>query len=101
MQAAYKVVIENACKKYLKKLDLPERREVVKLIRSLAANPHPPKCEALETGKGTPTLYRIRSGRHRIIYAVRDEQLLVLVVRIADRKEVYRQLAQLAKRYRT
>jgi len=101
VQATYEVVIENACRKYIKKLDLPERRALVKLIRTLAANPYPPKCETLETGKGAPTLYRIRSGRHRIIYTIRDEQLLVLVVRIGDRKEVYRQIAQLAKRYRT
>ena len=39
---------------------------------------------------GEDDLYRIREGDYRIIYAIRDKELIVLVVKIGNRKEVYR-----------
>lgn len=40
-------------------------------------------------------LYRIRSGDYRVIYQIQDEVLLVLVVRIGDRKEIYKRISEL------
>ena len=40
---------------------------------------------------GTEALYRIRVGDYRVVYQVRDEALLVLVIRVGHRKDVYRQ----------
>ena len=97
---AYSIVLEDLPKKYLKKLTAPERRRLGRLIDSLASDPRPAACEAIETGKKSPTLYRIRSGNHRIVYLIQDDRLLVLVVRIANRGEVYRELIELARRYR-
>ena len=97
---SYSILIEDRARKYLKKLTLPERRRLARLIDSLASDPRPAACEAIETGKKNPTLYRIRSGRHRIVYLIKDDQLLVLVVRIANRRDVYRELIELARRYR-
>jgi len=58
-------------------------------IRALSANPRPSGCAKLQ---GPADLYRVRSGDHRIVYQIQDAQLLVLVVHVGDRKEVYRNL---------
>jgi mRNA interferase RelE/StbE len=67
--------------------DVQERIEAK--IQLLAANPRPPGVEKL-AGQGS--LYRVRAGDYRIVYSVIDDVLLVLVVRIGHRGEVYREL---------
>jgi mRNA interferase RelE/StbE len=52
-------------------------------------DPRPPGAKKLAD---SDKLYRIRSGNYRIVYQVEDEILLVLVVKIGDRKDVYRNL---------
>ena len=67
-----------------------ERRNLVRVARridGLADNPRPPGVEKL---KGAEGLWRVRVGDYRVIYTVRDEVLLVLVIRIGHRREVYR-----------
>jgi mRNA interferase RelE/StbE len=50
-----------------------------------------PRPREVETLSGTnPSLQRIRVGNFRIIYEIKEEQLLVWVVRLGDRKEIYR-----------
>jgi mRNA interferase RelE/StbE len=56
-------------------------------VDALAENPRPQGVRKLE---GEEDLYRLRVGDCRVLYAIRDAALLVLVVRIADRREVYR-----------
>lgn len=56
-------------------------------IDLLATTPRPPGSEKLS---GADQLYRIRVGDYRIVYAVEDDRLLVLVVRVGHRREVYR-----------
>ena len=63
-----------------------DRRRVIERIRSLADDPRPPGCRKL-SGRN---LYRIRQGRYRILYTVEDDLLVLLVVRVRDREEVYR-----------
>ncbi len=64
-----------------------DRAAVVRRILALADDPRPPGCRKLS---GVDDLYRIRQGPYRIVYAVEDDRLIVIVVRIADRKEAYR-----------
>jgi mRNA interferase RelE/StbE len=74
-----------------KRLDqLPReiRRKVVSKLESLEHNPRPVGAEKLS---GSDSLYRIRAGDWRVIYAVQDQELVVLVIRIGHRKDVYRQ----------
>jgi mRNA interferase RelE/StbE len=56
------------------------------LDNALACDPRPEGCKLLKVEKR----YRIRVGDYRIVYEIRDEVLLVLVVRIAHRSDVYR-----------
>ena len=63
------------------------RRRVIERIRSLAANPRPRGCEKLS---GRLERYRVRQGQHRILYSIDDDILRVYVVKVGDRREVYR-----------
>lgn len=63
-----------------------DRRRVVQRIRRLADDPRPPGCKKLSRRE----LYRVRQGVYRIVYTVEDRQLVVQVVRIAHRRDVYR-----------
>ena len=49
--------------------------------------PRPPGCKKLHDKEA---LYRIRAGNYRVIYQIRDSQLLVLVVKVGNRRDVYR-----------
>lgn len=63
-----------------------ELRRVLHRIEMLAEDPRPPDCEKL-TGQDR---YRIRQGQYRIVYSIQDKELIVIVVKIAYRKDVYR-----------
>jgi mRNA interferase RelE/StbE len=63
-----------------------DRRRVVTRIEGLAANLRPVGCEKL-SGEDK---YRIRQGDHRILYEIVDRDLIVTVVRVGNRREVYR-----------
>ena len=76
----------------LRKLDPHVRRQVNRDILRLEENPRPHGVEKMKT-KGK--LYRVYVGpgkNYRAIYQIRDEALLVLVVRVGERKEVYRRV---------
>ena len=63
-----------------------DRRRVIQRIRRLADEPRPPGCQKL-SGRDR---YRLRHGRHRIIYSVHDEELVVYVVKVGHKRDVYR-----------
>jgi mRNA interferase RelE/StbE len=85
----YKVKIEDKVVKFLQMLDSKIRRQIINKLRALAQNPRPAGCTAI---KGDKNLYRIRSGDYRIVYRIHDRELLVLVVRIGHRKNIYDRL---------
>ncbi len=63
-----------------------DRQAVVVRIRALAEEPRPPGCVKLS---GVEGLYRVRQGPYRIVYTIEDDRLVVIVIRVADRKEAY------------
>ena len=84
----YTVNLKPAAERTLKKItDQAARRRTAKAIDGLATNPRPPGAIAIQGGAG---LLRIRAGDYRIIYAVEDAALTVLVVTIGHRGDVYR-----------
>lgn len=86
--AGYEIAITAAASKELD--DIPRRKErqaVVERILALAADPRPLGCLKLA---GVDGLYRIRQGRYRVVYGIEDDRLLVIVIRVGDRKDVYR-----------
>ena len=63
------------------------RKKGVERILALADNPRPPGCEKLS---GHPERYRVRQGVWRTVYAIKDQELLVFVVKVGHRRGVYR-----------
>ena len=87
--ARYSLRIKKSAKKELEAIATrADRQRVVNRITSLADNPRPPGAAKL-SGFGR---YRIRQGRYRILYTVEDSVLLVHVIKIGDRKDVYRRM---------
>jgi len=86
--AKYRLLIKPSAAKEIEAIDQKkDRQRIVAGIRLLADDPRPPGCEKL-AGEGDR--YRIRVGRYRVIYSVGDGELLVVVVRLGHRKDVYR-----------
>ncbi|MBX3026968.1 type II toxin-antitoxin system RelE/ParE family toxin [bacterium] len=87
--AAYRVEIRAIARKAIEALPRPAQRRVVAAIETLAETPRPAGCKKLRTPAGVD-LYRLRVGEYRVVYSVEDQMLVVLVVRVAHRREVYR-----------
>lgn len=85
----YKIRIGETALNYLLSVPVKVRRQIRKKIDSLKDNPRPPSSKRL---KANPELYRIRSGDYRIIYAINDNEILVSVVKIGNRKDIYKKL---------
>ncbi len=83
----YAIVFKPAAIRDLRKLPQDVQRRVAARIDDLASDPLPHGVEAL---KGGPDMYRIRVGEHRIIYKRETKALVILVVRVGHRREVYR-----------
>ena len=71
----------------LANLERREQQRIRAALDLLADNPRPPNCVAM---KGEDSVFRVRIGDFRIVYEVLDSVLLVHVVRIGHRREVYR-----------
>jgi mRNA interferase RelE/StbE len=86
--AEYELRITAAAAKELDALPRKkDRQAVVARILALADEPRPAGCVKLS---GLEELYRVRQGPYRIVYAIEDDRLVVVVIRIVDRKEAYR-----------
>ena len=82
----YTVELSNRAKRDLATLPATVQTRIVKALRKLEPNPRPSGVEKL-TGQDA---YRLRVGDYRILYEVQEKILLVLVVKIGHRREVYR-----------
>ena len=82
----YRVEVAPAALRQLRKLDPPARRRVQAAIELLADQPRPSGAKKLVGGKGE---WRVRTGDYRIVYEVHDNVLLVLVVAVGHRREIY------------
>lgn len=83
----YTVVLSNSARRALGKLERSVQERIVVALDLLKSDPRPPKSVKL---KGEDDVWRIRLGDYRILYEVIDNELVVWVIRIADRKDVYR-----------
>jgi mRNA interferase RelE/StbE len=82
----YSIEILRVAQKQLAKIDRAQQQRIIDAIRLLADDPRPAGCKKLT---GRPAL-RIRIGVYRVIYEIHDGRLLVLIVTIGNRKDVYR-----------
>ena len=84
--AKYKIEIKKTAAKEIKKLPAKNINRVIKILDGLAGNPRPEGCLKLSGEEK----YRIRFGVYRVLYEIQDNLLLVIVVKVAHRKDVYR-----------
>ncbi len=84
---SYRVTLAPSAARELRKCDPPVRRRLQATIELLAIDPRPPAATRLVGGSGE---WRVRTGDYRIIYEIHDGELLVLVLRIGHRRDVYR-----------
>ncbi len=85
----YRLEILPTAQRELASLPLKDRKRIDERILALAQNPRPPIAKALRGHKG---LFRLRAGKYRVIYQVRQEALLVIIVKVGHRREIYRNL---------
>ncbi len=85
--AKYKLEISRTAEKQLKKLQQDEQRRVIKAILSLPAEPFPNGSRKLA---GYDDVFRIRVGRYRVLYSVGEKTLIIIVLKVGHRKDVYR-----------
>lgn len=88
---AWKIEIDRDAKRDLDKIDRQEGRRILKFLYERVANLGNPRCigEALK-GSRLGEFWKYRVGDYRIIASIEDNQLRILVVRIGNRREVYR-----------
>jgi mRNA interferase RelE/StbE len=84
--ARYELRIKPSVAKDLRGIRKTDVRRILKRMRSLCDDPRAPGCEKL----GGQDLYRVRQGVYRIVYAIDDTSVIVEVVRVGHRGEVYR-----------
>ena len=88
--AQYKIAFDRRVKKDFKSIDIQAAKRIKAAIASLANNPHPTGSIKL---KGTALDYfRIKVGNYRVVYAIENDILLVVIVRVGHRKDVYKRL---------
>ena len=83
----YQIEISSAAQRQVKKLPRDIQADIILAIEALASDPRPDGVKKL---KGEEKAYRIRVKDYRILYDIQDDLLLVIVVAVGHRREVYR-----------
>ena len=88
-KSSYTVEWAKGIKKDLQALDKPVQRRIFAAVELLRINPRPSKARRLVANE---PMLRVRVGDYRIIYQIEDARLVILVVRIGHRKDVYKDI---------
>jgi mRNA interferase RelE/StbE len=91
---SYRVVFDPGALREFRKLPKMQQRRLAECLDALAEDPRPASAKKLTEVEA----YRIRSGDYRLIYAVKDLLLIVLIVRVGNRRDIYKDLDQIRKR---
>ncbi len=82
---AYQIEISKRVRKQVARLPRRDQARVLAAVKALAKNPRPTGCRPVRAvGKGA---YRVRVGDYRVIYAVLDDERVVIIARVARRNE--------------
>lgn len=83
---SYRLLIKTSAVREIEGLPKTDRQRVVKRIQALGSDPRPPGCEKLSGRE----LYRVRQGSYRIVYEIVEREVVVTVVKVGHRRDVYR-----------
>ena len=82
----YRVILAPSAARQFRKFDPDVRRRLQAAIEVLAVDPRPPAATRLVGGSGE---WRVRTGNYRIVYEINDSEILVLVLCMGHRREIY------------
>lgn len=85
--AKYKIEYKKSVEKDLRKLPVAQLKKVTAKIYALATDPHPSGSVKL---RGASDLFRIRHTDYRVVYQILDDRLIILIVKVGHRREVYK-----------
>ena len=85
--ASYKLFIKPSAAKEIESAPKKDRLRIIQRIQDLSTDPLPPGSEKLS---GHDDKYRVRQGTYRIVYTISDAGLVICIVKVGHRKEVYR-----------
>jgi len=85
--ASYRIEVSATAEKKLRKLGKADRIRVLRAVQGLAREPRPSGCRKLQ---GYDDVFRIRVGRFRVLYSIDGRRIIVAVLKVAHRKDVYR-----------
>lgn len=83
---SYRIVIRKSAAKEIERIEKKDRIRIIEKIRSLANDPYPPGSRKLSGQEK----YRVRQGSYRILYQVIGDELIISVMKVAHRREVYK-----------
>lgn len=90
----YTVKLKPQAQKFIEAQSKKVQRQLIQRIEALQEDPRPPASKCLDARK---KIYRVRSGPYRIIYQIKGRELLVIIAKVGDRKNVYNNLKVLLK----
>jgi mRNA interferase RelE/StbE len=85
--ASYRIEVSATAERQVRTLPRTDQVRVLRVIQGLAVNPRPPGCRKLS---GQDDVFRVRVGRYRVLYAIENRRLVIIVLKVGDRKDVYR-----------
>jgi len=85
--ASYRVEVSATAEKQIRKLERADQIRVLRAIQDLARNPYPRGSRKL---RGYEDVLRVRVGSYRILYSVEADRLVIIVLKVGGRKDVYR-----------
>jgi len=85
--ASYRLTFKKSLTKDFRLIPKDDVGRILKRIEALADDPRPKGCEKLSGQER----FRVRQGVYRIVYEIQDEELVIVVVKVGHRREVYRE----------
>ena len=85
--ASYRIEVSATAERQIKKLGREDQIRVVRAVQALANEPRPSGCRKLQ---GYDDVYRIRIGRYRALYSIDGRRIIITVLKVAHRRDVYR-----------
>jgi len=84
---SYNIIWKKSAQKELRKINKKEISKILNEIEKLSLNPYPTNHKKL---LGTDYIFRIRIGNYRVIYSVQNKKLIIEIIRVRHRKEIYK-----------
>lgn len=89
MTDSYSIIWKNSAKKELRKIPKKELLSILNEVEKLTSNPFPSTHKKIQ---GTNATYRLKVGNYRVVYYLENDELIIEIIRVRHRKDVYRNI---------